>query len=487
MRVYCRRILFSLILALACLVPLWADEASPVLSPSVLQADAQLLRDALQALHPGLYRYNSPSQIEAQFQQLQTRLRTSQSVAQAYLAFATFTAQLKCSNTGPDFTNQPDNVRQAVLEAPRLPFYFRWLGERMVVSRSFNADLPVGSQILRVNGVPVEQILQVLLPLVSADGHNDAQRFGLLEVQGRHLVEPFDVYWPLRFPSDGRQVQLSVFKPNASHIQQIKLPLQRAAERAAIRQADNAAGGRWQLQFPSVRLAWLQMPTWDVGDWDWRGFLQQSFQQIADRQSTELVIDLRGNEGGLDEVGESLLGYLVDQSIPRQSMQTKVRYQQVPMSLRPHLETADPSFYRWNTVAEPDAQGLFALFSSQSTLSQIPLLSPSFRGRVILLVDASNRAASFLFALRIRELNRGLLFGRPTGGNLRGSNGGAFMFLRLPGSGIEIDIPLVASFSSKPDQADAGLLPDVTVSTSPQQVAAGRDAEWEMLRRWLGR
>ncbi|PHV13391.1 S41 family peptidase [Chitinimonas sp. BJB300] len=486
MRTRCRRIFLALALFLALFTHAWADDVSPMLSPAALQADGRLLRETLQALHPGLYRYNSPSQIEAHFQQLQARFRTSQSVAQAYLAFAAFTAQVKCSNTGPDFDNQPDHVRHAVLEAPRLPFYFRWLNERMVITRSFNPELPIGTQVLRLDGVPVEQILQALLPLVSADGNNEAQRFSGLEVQGRRPVEAFDVYWPLRFPLEGRQLQLSVLKPNASRIQQIKLPLQAFADRTAIRQADNNPLARWQLRFPNPRIALLQMPSWAVGDWDWRGFLQQSFQKLAEKQVSELVIDLRGNEGGADAVGDSLLGYLMDQSPLPKPMLDKVRYQQVPALLRPHLETADPSFYRWNTVPDADADGLFALFNGQTATNPLTLLAPGFRGRVVLLVDGSNRAASFQFAQRVRELRRGLLFGRPTGGNLRGSNDGAFMYLRLPGSGIEIDIPLVAHFSTKPE-AEAGLLPDVTINTTPAQIAAGRDSEWEMLWRWLGR
>ena len=38
------------------------------------------------------------------------------------------------------------------------------------------------------------------------------------------------------------------------------------------------------------------------------------------------------------------------------------------------------------------------------------------------------------------------MVGQVTGGNLRGINGGAFFFLNLPNSRLEIDLPLIGQF-----------------------------------------
>lgn len=65
--------------------------------------------------------------------------------------------------------------------------------------------------------------------------------------------------------------------------------------------------------------------------------------------------------------------------------------------------------------------------------------------------------------------------GQPTGGSQRGINGGAFFFLRLPNSGIEMDLPLIGTFPAKP-MPDAGLTPDVQVVRTVDDLAEGRDA-----------
>jgi len=70
-------------------------------------------------------------------------------------------------------------------------------------------------------------------------------------------------------------------------------------------------------------------------------------------------------------------------------------------------------------------------------------------------------------------------------GNLRGINGGAFFFLRLPNSHIEIDLPLIGTFSTEP-QPDSGLQPDIVVEVTPAQIGRGEDAVLnEVLRRTI--
>jgi hypothetical protein len=66
------------------------------------------------------------------------------------------------------------------------------------------------------------------------------------------------------------------------------------------------------------------------------------------------------------------------------------------------------------------------------------------------------------------------LFGAPTGGNRRGINGGSFYFLRLPNSGLEVDLPLTGFFRTTP-QPDAGLVPDINIALTADDIAVGRD------------
>ncbi len=68
----------------------------------------------------------------------------------------------------------------------------------------------------------------------------------------------------------------------------------------------------------------------------------------------------------------------------------------------------------------------------------------------------------------------GTLVGEQTGGNRRGINGGAFFFVGLPESGVEVDLPLIAYWPGT-QQPDAGIMPDITVSARTADIQAERD------------
>jgi len=63
-------------------------------------------------------------------------------------------------------------------------------------------------------------------------------------------------------------------------------------------------------------VATLAMPSWVTFNdhWDWRGFIDRAFAELAARRATTLVIDLRGNEGGTS-VGDAILAHLTDHEI----------------------------------------------------------------------------------------------------------------------------------------------------------------------------
>jgi len=87
---------------------------------------------------------------------------------------------------------------------------------------------------------------------------------------------------------------------------------------------------------------------------------------------------------------------------------------------------------------------------------------------VIALVDSTNSSATFGFAQILKNIGLATLIGETTGGNRRGINGGAFSFLRLPASGIGVDIPLIGYFPQSQE-------PDIAVEITPADIAAGYD------------
>lgn len=107
--------------------------------------------------------------------------------------------------------------------------------------------------------------------------------------------------------------------------------------------------------------------------------------------------------------------------------------------------------------------------------------TPRFHGRVFAIIGPSNSSATFEFAQQLKRTGLGTLVGQATGGNQRGINGGAFFFLRLPNSKIEVDVPLIAQLPTS-RRPDAGIEPDKAVLPSVSDIATGVDSEMVAVR-----
>jgi len=450
------------------------------------QSDAELLARAYGALHPGLYRYNTPAQMASLFDDLRTHLSEPRTLAQAYLAFARVTAAVRCGHSYPNFYNQSNAIRAALFSGrDRLPLLFRWIGERMVVTRDLspNGRLAAGTEILSINGLPTQQLLKALLPLARADGSNDGKRRRQLELTGIDKWEAFDVYLPMLFPQimTHGEVTLTIVGPNGAR-RQVAVALMTAIERATAAPSPIAKGSDaalWSLTHWPGSVSVLQMPTWNVynGNWDWRSWLEQALDQVATDRTRSLIVDIRGNEGGLD-CGDLILSRLVDEDLVTEAEGRRVRYRKLPDDLAPHVDTWDDSFRDWGLQAVgPRSDGFYDLTRWSDDASGHTVIHPAgkrFKGRLIVLVDEVNSSATFQFAQIVKDTGLGQLVGATTGGNRRGINGGAFLFLRLPASGIEVDIPLIGRFPPTP-QPDTGIEPNVFASDSAADITRGFD------------
>lgn len=453
----------------------WGDELDDV------SGDVAILRDAYETLHPGLYRYNTPREMGARFDALARAWSRPQTRAEAYLSLSRFLATVKCGHTYANFYNQSDAVQAELFDAQRLlPFQFAWIAGRMVVlaNQSDDARLARGAEVLSVNGRSTQNILRTLMAYARADGNNDAKRRALLEVRGFDRYETFDVFYGL-VHRPGATVRVRVRPPGASRAETFEVAtIDLAARRSLLVAEPESNGPVWTLSYPRAQTALLTMPNWALYDseWDWRGFLDQSFAEIAARNVTKLIVDVRGNEGGLD-CGDLIAARLTDTPIAREGYARRTRYRQTPERLNQYLDTWDRSFRNWGDDAVPRSDGFFDL-RGETEADQIEPLGPRFRGAVDVLIDSQNSSATFQFASCIKNNRLGRLIGAPTGGNQRGINGGAFFFLRLPASGLEADLPLIARFPLTP-KPDAGITPDVAIALTRENIAAGRDAALE--------
>lgn len=468
-----RQFLFRSAASLAAL-PTLAPPRAALAEPGKLD-DLTIVRRAL-ALHPGLYRYQSPREFERRFARFAEEWRGAADRVSRFLALSRLTAAVRCGHTQCNPYNQSDAIVAELFDRPtRLPFAFRWIEGKMVVIGDSGAATGIarGSVIERLNGQVPAQILKALLPYARADGGNLAKRVVQFEMRGDEEFETFDIFQGLLFPppSGGHDV---VWRDPQGRRQRAVLPAISYRARRALAPPTPDDGPIWDWQVDAQGIATLTMPSWVTykGNWDWKGWLTERLATLG--QARGLVIDIRSNEGGTD-CGTWLLQRMIARPLEPLRYVNKVRFRTVEPDLVPYLSTWDRSFRTLGEQGRPDGNGMYVLDNAadederviQPVADRIPV-------PVAVLMGPINSSATFSFVRRVREAGAARLIGQPSGGNLRGINGGAMFFVKLPESGLEFDLPLKGYFPERA-QSDAPVMPDRLVRETAADIAAGYD------------
>ncbi len=448
-------------------------------------SDIEIIRQALK-LHPGAGRYRSASELAAGLDRLERAWAHQPDRRSRFLTLGRCLASLQCGHSYPNFYNQSDAVKDALFgPLPRLPFSFRWIGGRMVVTGDAGgiSGLPRGTVINSINGQRSADILRRLLPYVRADGGNDGKRISLLEISGKDAFETFDIWHGLIFGgSDADAIRIAGRQPDGQTINAEVGSASLASRNAAGQAAPSGNAPVWQWAMRDDGIALLTMDGWALynSQWDWQGWLDERLSSLGGARG--LIIDIRANEGGLD-CGDAILARLAAQDLSFPSYQRRVRYRSTPEALNPYLDTWDNSFRTLGENAEAVGDGFYRLPAVEGA-GIIAAKGPKISARVAVLTSAANSSATFAFAQKCRDSGLARLFGGATGGNRRGINGGSFFFVRLPDSGLEFDLPLVGTFPTTP-QPDAGIQPDVAIAETAADIAAGRDPAMIAAADWL--
>ena len=449
-----------------------APPAFKLPGPAGRRADAAVLIRAYTLLHPGLARYQDAAQREAAAARLLAEAEAAPTIDALWVAAARYSASVRCGHSFVNPFNQGKALTALVVErADRLPFTFRWLGGHMIVTRALVAapGLAPGTEILAIDGEPVAALRARLLPLTAGDGHNDNERIARLELRGGRL-EPFDILRSVTTRPGAVTARVEL-EPLGGPRRTVEVPLLAEGARGGPELATDAPFFTAARQGPALVFT---MPSWVAyrSKWDWRAFLDAAIDEAIDTNARALIVDLRGNEGG-DTLGDAILARLVERPLAGPDNARRVRFRTTPADLNPVLDTWDDSFRSLGVdAAGPNAEGFYTLPTAAN-----PPIEPRgrrFAGKLIVLVDGACSSATFQFAKLVEVQGLGTLVGEPTGGNRRGINGGAYFFVRLPESRLEVDLPLIGYFPPG-NPPDAGIVPQVLAPPTRASIAAGTD------------
>lgn len=477
-------------------------EPQRTLTVEQMRQDLESMKKALTGIHPGIYRYNTPAAIESEFAAAMKSVKGPMREGEFFILVSQLASKLKCGHTFANPYNQDAKLRTRLFDRRTyLPFYFDVVDGRFIITANASSKkLAIGSEITKINGVAVSEIIASLMTVTKGDGNGTPEHrldsIGLVRFEAEKYAL-FDWYFPLFFPLkdeifDIEGVEHGTNKPLKFSVTAMTKD-GRTAEMAKIIGPPPTYDDGWKFEIKDGSIGYLKIEnsiTWRLKRIDFKKFLAEAFAELKTRGIANLVIDLRGNGGGSMDIGFELSRFLAkDKLLPYAASRRLIRNVTARPDLDPILSTYSDELKAGLRDGVPasayrklDAQ-YFEIIARES----YPAVEPHanrFAGRAFIIAESSNASATFQFLDYVQQFKLAKIVGQPTGGNRQGINGGNYFFLSLPNSKIEIDIPVYFQAPLSP-QPDRGVVPDVVVKRQPGDVGKGIDRELNEIRRMI--
>ena len=472
-----------------------ATPAAPRYTPRLLSAeeatrDVALLRRALETVHPGLYRYTAKPDIDAAFANLEASAAAPITELALHAEVARLLAAIHCDHTKAEMSDDLTAYRTS--NPTHLPLRFQLIEGRMiVVSNDGQAGaLPVGSEILSLNGMAAPALLLAVAPLVSYDGTTDQAIAAKLADDSDLMGDDFNENYPALFgfpeswkvewkPIGGMRATTTTLKP-IKFAQWTALTAPGAKYRSEFYNSTT-----WRMNGKVARLGIDTFVNYR-NPVQATAFLSGFFAAMEEAGTEHLIIDLRKNGGGSDDVPVALGRYLIDQPFTwfKPLRLKAVRYGDLPQYIsawgdrdalfNPPLDSFTQTDDGWYDRI-PVMQG--AVVSDKDTrFEQQPVGASRFAGRVTILSGPRAGSATTMAIAQLKEKASAAVIGEDSGGSAEGPTAGRIFLLKLPASGIKVRVPeawnrnAITSFA-----LGKGVAVDQLVVPTVADFEAGRD------------
>lgn len=481
-----------------------------------LREDFTVLRKVLEEAHIGLYRYrikaSADSLFDAQYRQLNRPmtelefLRIVNPVMTAIRDEHTFVLP-STDYWDSEIGQTVYSANSSQSKAKLFPFFVKIIDGKIYVDNNLSSDttIPVGTEIVSVNGEASAEVLATLFPTVHTNGfvetfrYRNLEQFSLTQTYNRFIVN-YALY--IGSPEN---FQLAIQKPGKREIEKVLVSALTSRDiynyywRRYSSINDFKKRKEDPVEFTQMGddIAYLRLS--DFHDAVWRKYnhsfsteYRNDFAFIKEKNIQNLVIDLRGNEGGNPGIAIDMLKYICTKPYR-------------PYEYHEVLNYRFPSFRKYvrDTAALPNLPDSLFIKTQQNTFRNntqaaseswsrpMQPVSQPYQGKIYVLINGATGSAASIFATLIR-VNRpdAIFIGEESGGDMEGPVSGSGLDIILPHTRLRADVPYirrVINLNGYTNKKGRGIFPDHVITPTVKDLIDKVDTELEFTLSLINR
>ena len=446
------------------------------ISPKKLIKDFDELIGFIEA-HPDPYHAVPEATFNAKVAEIRASLDQPHTLPEFYCKLAAVVALLKdghCNVYFPRFWMQSQRKEKGAF-----PYEVHLTNEdELYVIKNYNdGPIPVGSKIIRINGISVDSFLNKIDPYIS---------YELKRFRNTVIDEDFEKYLYLAFglsaptvldyyTSDTLSAEISYMpykdwkKYERDHKDEREVKIERS-EPYAYKKIKKGIG-------------LINIYAFSTSDYDsYKVFLINTFKAIKKDSIHSLIIDIRGNFGGWPKIASRLFHYISDsyfKTMGRSSMKVSYAYKNYMYDLFPSLRASIPTIPQRRHFIDIEkimGSDIGDYVNEDQFFNEKPeTLEHEFKGDCYLLINRDSYSAASSFASTFQCYQMGTIIGEETGGTkiFRANP----VFQQLNKTKLRVIMSTTKLYTACYDQEFAGIKPTIEFTPSILDISSDVDSQ----------
>lgn len=384
------------------------------------------------------------STFQFELQQLGGALQSKKSLLEQYKLFSSTLAKIGCGHT--QIYPNKNVLREWLAERKSLPFDYYLIGKKLFVSKTDPLDasdinagkssyerkkkIDSNSEIISIDELSVEQMMVKMGDYISSDE-------GLIEFKYHQAAQLFEFYRHLAFPLDKDSIAVRYVDQSDTLLQYFQLggaPVHTMNNRiyaaSAIYREEDASIGKFKIIKSEYGYFRFKSFVANYGK-EYDQFLHESFTKLKKSKVKKLVIDLRGNTGGVMQYNfmKYILGsdvelgrYVVEK--PRTKKDSKfIKKRKVDYVKHKRMSKKQRRLVRSGR------------FNNGIVKTGYVDTSLVFDGQIVVITDEGTFSSAAMLTCHLKSLANAKIVGRTPGGSFYKGNAGT-LEVELPKSGF---------------------------------------------------